>query len=78
MLANFVSSLNTPHALASLSDTVPVAGTISGKGTTPTLVRSTLGIAGSSGDISSTLLSVVGPLSLDVKGGVGVDWGELG
>jgi hypothetical protein len=77
MLAVFGSSLTASHASASLSGTGPIAGTVSGEGTTATLVRSTLGMAGTGGVISSTPLSVVGPLALDVEGGVGVGWNGL-
>jgi len=77
MLAIFGSSLTASHALASLSGTGSIVGTISGEGTTAKLVRSTLGTAGTGGDISSTSFSVVGPSALDIKGGVGVGWDGL-
>ena len=74
MLANFGSSLTASHASASLSGTGSLAGIISGEGSEATLVGSTPGMAGTGGDNPSTPLSVVGPLSLDVKGDVGVSW----
>lgn len=59
VLAIFGSSLTESHASASLSGTGLMAGTISGEGTTTTLVRNTLGMAGTGG-ISSTPFSDVG------------------
>jgi hypothetical protein len=54
-----------------------IAGTISGEGSTATLVNSPLGMAGTGGDISSTLLSVVGSLALYDRSVVGVGWDGL-
>ena len=76
VLAIFGSSLTASHPSASLSDTGLMAGTTSGECTTTTLVRSTLGMAGTGG-ISSTPLSDVGLFALGVKGGVGVSWDGL-
>jgi hypothetical protein len=52
---------------------VPTAGTISGEGTIESLVTIRLGTAGTGEEISSAPLSVVEPLALNVKGGVGGD-----
>ena len=52
---------------------MPTAGTISGEGTIESLVTIRLGTAGTGEEISSAPLSVVEPLALNVKGGVGGD-----
>ena len=77
MLAIFGTSLTASHALASLSGIGSIAGMISGEGTTATLVSSPLGMAGTGGDVSSTLFSVVGPLALNVERVLGVGWDGL-
>ena len=77
VLAIFGSSLTASHASASLSRTGPTADTTPGEGTVVSLARSTLGMAGTGGDISSTPSTIVVPLAVDVNGGVSVDWDGL-
>jgi hypothetical protein len=77
VLAIFGSSLTASHASASLSGTGPTADTISGEGTVVVLARSTLGMAGMGGGISSTLSTIAVPLAVGVNGGVSVDWDGL-